>query len=211
VSSARAAEAPVLVLERVGRRFGATTVLSPLTLRLAAGAVCLVSGDNGAGKTTLLRIAAGLLQPTVGSRSATGAALYLRPGSAVRRRQRVLDAVVFAAALAERDDPARVAASALDACGFPADLRLAEVGRLSAGQRARVTLGVARAAAPALVCLDEPLEHLDPAGRHAVTDTVEGLAGQGTAVLVATAHADGDVGPVDAHLRLRAGLPAVFG
>ena len=200
---------PVLRLHEVARRYGTRTVLAPLSLRLGAGAVCVVSGGNGAGKTTLLRIAAGLMEPTSGSRSVTGQALYLRPGAAARRRQRALDAVAFAGTLAGRADPAASAAAALGACGLPAELWEREAGRLSAGQRARVTLAVARIVAPTVVCLDEPMEHLDAAGRDAVRGTVDVLAGEGSAVLVAGSDVAAGLGPVDAHLELVDGAVTV--
>lgn len=206
-----APSAEVLWLDAVSRRYGAGTVLAPLTLRLHPGTVCLVSGDNGAGKTTLLRIAAGLLEPTSGSRTAGGAALYLRPGAAARRSQRAVDAVAFAAALAGRGAPARAAVVALAASGLPEPLWRSECGRLSAGQRARVTLAVARAVAPAVLCLDEPLEHLDADGREAVRAAVAELAAAGSAVLVACSGPGGAVGRLDAHLRLEAGRARVVG
>ncbi|MGY1840559.1 MULTISPECIES: ABC transporter ATP-binding protein [unclassified Modestobacter] len=217
---------PALHLDRVAHRYGHETALAPLTLRLAAGAVCAVSGGNGAGKTTLLRIAAGLIEPTSGSRSAVGPALYLRPGAGARRAQRVVDAVAFAGALAGRRDPASDAAEALAACDLPADLWGREAGRLSAGQRARVTLAVARVVSPAVLCLDEPLEHLDAPGRSAVWRTVGDLTAGGTAVLVAGSDVGGsdvggsdvggsDVGghlaPVDARLVMVSGAATVTG
>jgi ABC-type multidrug transport system ATPase subunit len=208
---AGAASPSALQLDRVAHRYGRETALAPLTLRLAAGAVCAVSGGNGAGKTTLLRIAAGLIEPTSGSRSAVGPALYLRPGAGTRRTQRAVDAVAFAGALAGREDPTSGAAEALAACGLPADLWGRETGRLSAGQRARVTLAVARAVAPAVLCLDEPLEHLDAAGRSAVWETVGVLAAGGTAVLVAGSDVGNSPGPADAYLRMVSGAAAVTG
>ncbi|MGY1986074.1 ATP-binding cassette domain-containing protein [Blastococcus sp. SYSU DS0669] len=202
---------PALALHEVTRRYGGRTALAPLTLRLAAGAVCVVAGGNGAGKTTLLRIAAGLVEPTSGTRSVTGRALYLRPGAAARRRQRALEAVAFAGALAGRADPATSAAGALTACGLPEEVWHHETGRLSAGQRARVTLAVARVAAPAVVCLDEPMEHLDADGREAVRRTVGALAVEGSAVLVAGADVAAHLGPVDARLVLVGGAATVLG
>ncbi|WP_456599521.1 ABC transporter ATP-binding protein [Blastococcus sp. SYSU DS0616] len=206
-----AGEPPVLCLQEVARRYGGRTALAPLTLRLSAGAVCVVGGGNGAGKTTLLRIAAGLVEPTSGTRSVTGHALYLRPGAAARRRQRALDAVTFAGALAGREQPAGAAAAALTACGLPEELWGQEAGRLSAGQRARVTLAVARVVTPAVVCLDEPMEHLDATGREAVRRTVEDLAGHGAAVLVAGSEVAAGLGPVDARLELVGGAATVLG
>ncbi|MCF6735631.1 ABC transporter ATP-binding protein [Blastococcus sp. KM273129] len=210
-SSPGGAGPPALSLHEVACRYGGRTVLAPLTLRLAPGAVCVVGGANGAGKTTLLRIAAGLVEPTSGSRSATGRALYLRPGAGTRRRQRAVEAVAFAGALAGRPEPAASAAAALASCGLPEELWHREAGRLSAGQHARVTLAVARVVAPAVVCLDEPTEHLDAEGRAAVRRTVAALAGEGSAVLVAGSEVARHLGAADARLELAAGTVTVLG
>ncbi|MCF6743343.1 ATP-binding cassette domain-containing protein [Blastococcus sp. KM273128] len=210
-SSPGGAEPPALSLHEVACRYGSRTVLAPLTLRLAPGAVCAVGGANGAGKTTLLRIAAGLVEPTSGSRSVSGRALYLRPGAGMRRRQRAVEAVAFAGALAGRPEPAVSAAAALASCGLPEELWRQETGRLSAGQQTRVTLAVARVVSPAVVCLDEPMEHLDAEGRAAVRATVAALAGRGTAVLVAGPEAAHHLGPADARLELAAGAVTVLG
>lgn len=172
----------MLELAGAGRRFRAGTGLHPVDLRLHAGAVCLVHGANGSGKTTLLRVAAGLLTPTSGSRIARAAAIYLRPGSGARGRQRVGEAVTAAARLSGHADGV---APALAHAGLD---RLGEqrVGTLSAGQRARLLGALALVARPGIACLDEPTAHLDAAGAGAVRTIVRELADGGCAVLVAT-------------------------
>jgi ABC-type multidrug transport system ATPase subunit len=156
--------------------------LAPVTLRVDAGAVCRVVGANGSGKTTLLRLAAGLLTPSTGRRSAEGLALYLRPGDGVRDAQTVRQAISFAA---HATGDGRRAVPALEAAGLlPVASRLA--GGLSTGQRARVSLAIALACAPSVVCLDEPTVHLDDEGRAAVTEVAHRLAAVGAAVLMAT-------------------------
>jgi ABC-type multidrug transport system ATPase subunit len=153
-----------------------------VTLRIEAGAVCRVVGANGSGKTTLLRIAAGVLTPTTGRRSAEGIAVYLRPGDGVRDAQTPRQAVAF---VPRATGDGRRVVPALETVGLlPVADRIA--GRLSAGQRARVSLAVALACSPSVVCLDEPTVHLDDEGRALVTQVVRRLAGVGAAVLVAT-------------------------
>ncbi len=50
---------PELVLERVGKRYGAALVLRNVDCAFTRGTVTLVTGGNGAGKSTLLKIMAG--------------------------------------------------------------------------------------------------------------------------------------------------------
>ncbi|MBN8919773.1 MAG: ATP-binding cassette domain-containing protein, partial [Rhizobiales bacterium] len=53
--------------ERVGMRYGATTVLDDVTLTIEPGRPTVLIGPNGAGKSTLLRLTMGLVVPTRGS------------------------------------------------------------------------------------------------------------------------------------------------
>ncbi|MDE5879564.1 MAG: ATP-binding cassette domain-containing protein, partial [Desulfovibrio sp.] len=59
-------EGAALVLERVGKRFGAARVLRNVDAAFPRGTVTLVTGGNGAGKSTLLKIMAGLSRPSAG-------------------------------------------------------------------------------------------------------------------------------------------------
>jgi ABC-type multidrug transport system ATPase subunit len=189
-----------LVLEGVSRSFGRTQALAPASLRLGPGAVCLVTGPNGSGKSTLLRIAAGIIRSSTGRRWVAGSALYLRPGDGARHAQTPRQAVEFVARTRGRGR----ADDALEAVGLS---RLADtpVGRLSSGERARVSLAVALVWSPGVACLDEPTAHLDHAGASAATEVTAALAAGGAAVLVAT-HDEGFLADrADARLRLARG------
>lgn len=183
----------------VGRAFR----LGPVDLSLGAGSVAEVVGVNGAGKTTLLRVAAGLLPLPTGRRECDGEALYLRGGAGGREGQRVVAAVEFAAAVAgrrwvdARELLAEVGIVAL------ADRR---VGALSAGERARLTVAVALAVRPALLCLDEPFAPLDAAGTRAVVDAISRLAGSGSAVVVASPRPQLSPDRIDARLQVADGM-----
>lgn len=194
----------VLLLDRVSRHAGRRVVLAPVSLRLGAGAVCLVTGANGAGKTTLLRVAAGLLRPTAGRRAAVTPAVYLRPGAGARRGEASREAVRTAAALAGVVRPGDAADRALDRVGL-ATAAGVPAGALSAGERARLAVAVALAVRPPLLCLDEPLEHLDAAGRDDVRAALGLLAADGCALLVASHHPDVLPDGPDARLHLVSG------
>jgi ABC-type multidrug transport system ATPase subunit len=152
---------------------------------VAPGCRAVVTGPNGSGKTTLLRLAAGLLRPSGGTRRAGGSAVYLGAGHGARAVMPVRVAVTEAAALAGAADPAARAAAALEVTGLSGFATL-PVRTLSAGRGARLSLAVAVAVAPGLVCLDEPTAHLDHTGSALVGDVLAVLRAAGTSVLIAT-------------------------
>jgi ABC-2 type transport system ATP-binding protein len=204
-SAARyAPEGGVTLVDAVCRR-GRTFHLGPVDLHVEPGAVCGVGGVNGAGKTTLLRVAAGLLPLASGSRVADGRVLYLRSGAGARGGQRVAEAVASAAALAgHRADPVRILEE-VDLAG----MTRRRVRALSMGERARLTLAVACAVHPDVVCLDEPFAHVDRAGADAVRSVITRLAAAGAAVLVTSPRRD-DLGVVaDAVLVVAGGTVSV--
>ncbi len=61
-----AAEAPLLELKSVARRFGGLRVIENLDLEVGRGEILGVLGPNGAGKSTLFNLVAGVLAPSAG-------------------------------------------------------------------------------------------------------------------------------------------------
>jgi macrolide transport system ATP-binding/permease protein len=125
-------------------------------LDLAAGEHLLLTGPNGSGKSTLLGVLSRRLAPTSGRADVT----------AQRVRELTQDPEVSdpsRSALATYDDAVRdlAGAPALRDLGLlhPRDHRT-PVGSLSVGQRRRLGLAVAIAAAPDLLLLDEPTNHV---------------------------------------------------
>jgi heme exporter protein A len=160
-----------LELKDVGVRRGGRQIFSGLTLSLAAGQACALTGANGAGKTSLLRAVAGLVGLEAGeiafggveATEARGAGLHLvghqdglKPARTTREELDFWS--VWSGGTAAS---AEQAAGALDLTGL-LDL---EVRRLSAGQRRRLALARLLAAPRPLWLLDEPLSPLDAGWR----------------------------------------------
>ena len=130
---------------------GRVTQPSDAPIRLGARGRLLLRGANGAGKSTLLSVLAGQLAPDTG-------ALTVAPGAHV-------------GLLAQEDDwnPNRTPADVLGAwdldqiraTGLLLDADLGRpFGRLSVGQRRRVTLACVLLSRPSVLLLDEPTNHL---------------------------------------------------
>jgi ABC-2 type transport system ATP-binding protein len=81
--------------------------------------------------------------------------------------------------------PAERVDSCIDVVALGAE-RDKVVGRISGGQRSRVSLAVALLDEPDLIVLDEPTVGLDPVLRKELWDTFHRLAGNGAAVFVSS-------------------------
>jgi ABC-2 type transport system ATP-binding protein len=190
---------------------GRRTVLPSVSLRIAAGRVTGLLGPSGCGKTTLLRCLVGVQRVAAGSVTVLGApagsaALRARVGYVTQAPSVYQDLSVaenlryFAAVLgAPRGDVARVT-GLVGLGGRERDL----VGRLSGGQRARVSLATALLGAPELLILDEPTVGLDPVLRQDLWQLFRRLAAQG-ATLVVSSHVMDEAARCDRLLLMRSG------
>jgi NitT/TauT family transport system ATP-binding protein len=167
-------------------RFNGVEALRLESLDIEAGERVGICGPNGSGKTTLLRVLAGLLAPTQGD-----VAGVPPPGRTVLVHQQpyffrgtARGNVAFALRLKRR--PAAEADAWLDRLGIA---RLAErtAKVLSAGERRRVALARALAAAPEVLLLDEPFAALDDEGKDTVHAVLEGFPGT---LVIAAPHLD---------------------
>ena len=125
-------------------------------LDLAAGEHLLLTGVNGSGKTTLLGALSGRLPATSGTVEVSARTVReLTQDPRVTHPARSALATYDAAVLGLADPPALRELGLL----HPRDHRT-PVGDLSVGQRRRLGLAVAIAAAPDLLLLDEPTNHV---------------------------------------------------
>ena len=63
---------PAVHVERVVKRFGATTALAGVDLEVTEGTVFALLGPNGAGKTTLIGIVCGIVNAPAGTVTVDG-------------------------------------------------------------------------------------------------------------------------------------------
>ncbi len=178
---------------------GRFPALAGADLEVQSGEIVLLSGSNGAGKTTLLRLCAGLLPLRSGQAEVLGVDLAV-DRRAIRRALALVGhetfcyddlTVVENLHFATRAAGHKVADAdaALERLGLA---RVAQVahGRLSQGQRRRVSLAIALARDPRLLLLDEPHAGLDEQGRVVVDEVVRAAPSEGRTVLMASHELD---------------------
>lgn len=190
---------PALTLCGVSKRFGATTVLDGVDLRVEVGSVTVVLGPSGGGKTTLLRIIAGFETPDAGTVT-IGDTLVASPTESVPPERRRVGVVPQEGALFPHLDVAGNIGFGLQR-GRNARRRvdemlelvgLAGAGRqrpheLSGGQQHRVALARALAPDPTLVVLDEPFSALDAGLRAQVrAEVLDALRASAATAIVVT-------------------------
>jgi ABC-type multidrug transport system ATPase subunit/pSer/pThr/pTyr-binding forkhead associated (FHA) protein len=201
------------------------TLLAGVNLEVRPGEFVAVVGPSGAGKSTLLRILTGQLRPDAGSVSYDGydvhddfPAVRSRIGlvpqdDLVHRTLTARQALSYSAMLRLPPDTHRVERDAiveetLAELGMTAhaDVR---IGKLSGGQRKRVSVALELLTSPSLLLLDEPTSGLDPAlDRHLMASLRE-IANAGRIVVVVT-HNVANLGQCDTVLVLAPGGVPVY-
>jgi ABC-2 type transport system ATP-binding protein len=183
-----------IAVERLTKRYGATTAVDDLSFTVPAGSVTGFIGPNGAGKSTTLRALLGLTRPTAGRATfdgvpyadladparTVGAVLEndpFHPGRSGRDHLRVLAAAAGVA-------PARVD-EVLGLVGL-ADAARRRAGGYSLGMRRRLALAAALLGDPGVLLLDEPANGLDPWGMRWLRDLLRAHADRGATVLVSS-------------------------
>jgi putative spermidine/putrescine transport system ATP-binding protein len=163
-----------LELVRVSKRYGETTAVDRIDLRITDGSYCCLLGPSGCGKTTTLRMIAGHERASdgdilLGARNITelpaahrGTAMMFQ-SYALFPHLSALDNVAFSLKMRGVDKAARQkkAAELLDRVSLAA-LAHRKPAELSGGQQQRVALARALITEPKVLLLDEPLSALDP-------------------------------------------------
>ncbi|WP_214316743.1 ABC transporter ATP-binding protein [Nonomuraea sediminis] len=182
--------------------------LRGVSIEVEPGEIVAVTGPSGAGKSTLISCLAGLDEPDGGAVWVAGTRISHRPErERAALRARHIGVVLQSGNLvehlsvrgnidlAQRFDPARNARARtesrhwrdelLERVGL-ADRALASPAMLSGGEAARAGLAVALANKPSVLLADEPTGELDRGREADVLRLVRELAGDSTAVVIAS-------------------------
>ena len=194
------AGAPVLVVDRVGKRYGGVVAVEGISLTMAPGERIGVIGPNGAGKTTLFKMIAGDVPVTTGTVrlfgedvTKTSTAKRARMGvgrtfqiSNLFKDMTVLDNVRVAARggsakarvfwMPQRlgDEASRRALEALEKVGLQGR-KDDTVSELSHGEQRQLEIAMALAGDPRILLLDEPAAGLSAAERTTLKRLIEEL------------------------------------
>jgi heme exporter protein A len=178
---------------------GDVRLFRDVSFTVAAGEWVAVRGANGSGKTTLLRCIAGLTRPEAGevvwdgkpARGAAGfrgAMLYAGHSLGIKDELSAEENLRDALALRGVAFESPALDDALASAGL-ARRRHLPAGRLSAGQRRRISMARLVLDPANLWILDEPLTALDAEGESMFTSLLERHLRRGGSALVATHHA----------------------
>ncbi len=183
----------ILTLSSLTKRYGGRVVLDAVGFDVAAGERVALLGHNGAGKSTLMKLILGLIRADGGNVTIEG---HARASATARSLTAYLpENVAFHPALTGREQiryflrlrgrPLAEADALLAKVGL-ADAAGRRIGTYSKGMRQRVGLAQALIGAPKLMILDEPTSGLDPVSRREFYGLLDGLAANGTAILLSS-------------------------
>jgi len=190
---------PLLIVERVSRRFGGLLAVNAASLVVPEGRITALIGPNGAGKTTLFSIISGFLKASDGSVRYAGEDITGEPPHRLARRgiARTFQIVQPFAGLTVRENilvGAHLRHRAREAALALAEQVAREVGlagmldrpadTLTVAGRKRLELARALATEPKLLLLDEVLAGLNPSEIRDIVPVIRGLCARGITIVM---------------------------
>ena len=186
---------PVVTVAGLSKSYGPVKAVDGVSFAVEEGDVFGLLGPNGSGKTTTLSCLLGLLRFEAGTIEVLG-----RPAAAIERTAGQVAVVFDSATLVEGltcrqnleyarqylgHDGGRAAEEVLQLTGIEglADRR---AGRLSLGQRRRLSIARALIGRPRLLVLDEPLSGLDTVGVRAMLALFSALQREGLTLVLSS-------------------------
>src|SRR6202034_3737751 len=178
------------------KRFGSSTAVDGVDLRVPRGSAFGYLGPNGAGKTTLIRVLLGLTHADGGSMSLLGYPVPRHRDQALVRVGAIVDEPRFHGHLTGRQNLQILAAAREPAARGRIDASLERVGmthrandrvsKYSMGMRQRLGVACCLLGDPQLLILDEPMNGLDPAGMQDMREMIRPFVAEGRTVVLSS-------------------------
>lgn len=168
---------PIIAVEGGSTGYEDTVILKGLNLRIDQDDRIALLGRNGEGKSTLSKLLSDRLPLMSGKMTRAN---KLRIGFFAQHQVDELrvEETPLQHLLRERPEEGQAKLRArLAGFGLGADQAETQVGRLSGGQKARLSLLLATLPAPHLLILDEPTNHLDIESREALVEALTAYTG----------------------------------
>ena len=190
---------PLLVVDRVTRRFGGLLAVNGASLTAAEGRITALIGPNGAGKTTLFSIISGFLKASdgtvrYGGEDITGELPHRLARRGIARTFQIVqpfaglsvrENILVGAHLHHRaHDAALAAAEEVGREMGLSDLLDRPADTLTVAGRKRLELARALAIEPKLLLLDEVLAGLNPSEIRDIVPVIRGLCGRGITIMM---------------------------
>ena len=187
---------PILVLDRVTKRFAGHVAVDALSLVVPPGVIYGLLGPNGAGKSTTIRMIMNIYVPDAGTvqvfgepggRDHSARVGYLPEERGLYPKMRVLDVLLFLAEMKgmDRRSTRAKASQWLERLGL-GDWAQRKVNELSKGMQQKVQFISTVLHDPDLLVMDEAFSGLDPVNSQILKDTVLELRGRGKTILFST-------------------------
>ncbi|NNE23854.1 MAG: ABC transporter ATP-binding protein [Rhizobiales bacterium] len=191
-----------ITFDNVSFSHGDNAVIRNASLEIAAGGITVLQGPSGAGKTTLIDLLLGLYQADSGRIEIDGlpiaevdlAQWRSMTGYVPQELSLLHGTVMINVALGDANVSREAVVEAMTRAGAEPlinelsagiDTDVGEMGsKLSGGQRQRISLARALILKPKLLILDEVTSALDPETEQRICDSVAGLAGEYTIVVI---------------------------
>jgi branched-chain amino acid transport system ATP-binding protein len=185
----------MLTIDGVSAGYAGVSVLRDVSLVVPTSSVVALLGPNGAGKTTLLRVASGLLRPSSGRvtldgedvtgftphRLAARGLCHVPEGRGVFGPLSVQENLVLFSDPGKEKDAVERAVEAFPVLGN----RLHQpAGTMSGGEQQMLALARAYISGAPVILLDEVSMGLAPVIVDTIFEFLEGLAGEGTSLLI---------------------------